>query len=196
MIRAALLWLTVVGTASAQQLPALYDVSGVAAEDVLNIRAAPAAEAGILGSLPADATGIEVTALSESGTWGRLNSAEGVGWVSMTYLDMQPMGDQPLPDQLACFGTEPFWAVDARQNGLTTVTMPDEDDRSFATQSFLRSGNRTDTYALADFGFTLILRREHCSDGMSDRLYGLSSVVVLPGPTRLLSGCCTLQSDR
>lgn len=66
MIRSALaliLWLAA-GPAAAQDLPAVYDVAGVAADDVLNVRAEPSAEAPVLRTLAPDAGGIEVVALS------------------------------------------------------------------------------------------------------------------------------------
>ncbi|WP_146590497.1 SH3 domain-containing protein [Puniceibacterium confluentis] len=196
MMRAALLWMALAGAAGAQELPALFDVVRVSGDDVLNIRAEPSPQAEILGSLAPETTGVEVTALSADKGWGRLNVADAVGWVSMAYLAVHADTGQPLPQRFACFGNEPFWRVDAVQQGVTTVTMPGESDRSFATQTLLRSGNRRDTFGLTGYGLALILRREQCSDGMSDRLYGLSVDLVLPGPARLLSGCCTLQAGR
>ena len=41
---------------------------------------------------------------------------------------------------------------------------------------------------------TLFSHPQICSDGMSDRLFGLAATLVLHGDQpRLLSGCCTIQ---
>ncbi|MEP2426619.1 MAG: SH3 domain-containing protein, partial [Tateyamaria sp.] len=70
--------------------PALYDVSGVAENDALNIRQAPDAAAPIIGSLTPDAEGIEVIRPDDHHGWGLVNSGEGRGWVSLRYLTRQP----------------------------------------------------------------------------------------------------------
>lgn len=56
--------------------PALYDVSGVASDDVLNIRAEPSADAPIIGTLAHDATNVEIIRDGENG-WGLVNTDEG-----------------------------------------------------------------------------------------------------------------------
>ena len=41
---------------------------------------------------------------------------------------------------------------------------------------------------------TLFSHPQICSDGMSDRLFGLSATLVIHGDSpRMLSGCCTIQ---
>ena len=59
---ALLLALALPSGAAAKGLPALHDVTGVAADDVLNVRARPDASAPVLGALTPDATGVEVVA--------------------------------------------------------------------------------------------------------------------------------------
>lgn len=66
--------------------PALYDVAGVAADDVLNIRAAPAAGAPVIGALAHDARAVELLGLDATGRWARLNIAEGQGWAALRHL--------------------------------------------------------------------------------------------------------------
>ena len=41
---------------------------------------------------------------------------------------------------------------------------------------------------------TATLRREACSDGMSERMFGLSTLVIIQTPdgVQMLSGCCAL----
>jgi hypothetical protein len=77
-------------------LPALFDVTGVASGDVLNLRAEPSAQATIIGSFPADATGIEVIATDSSGRWGQVNAVERAGWASLAYLARQPGQGQAM----------------------------------------------------------------------------------------------------
>ncbi|MGR3466510.1 MAG: SH3 domain-containing protein, partial [Shimia sp.] len=73
-----------------QQLPALFDVTGVRADDVLNIRTEPTARAPIIGSFAPDETAIEVLERSPSGTWGRVRYGEQMGWSSLRFLERRP----------------------------------------------------------------------------------------------------------
>ncbi len=122
MIRAALVLALLSGSAAAQEMPSLHDVTGVAADDVLNVRSGPDAGSARIGALAPGATGVEVIELSGTG-WGRVNVDEGSGWVSLRYLARQP--DQPpVPDRLTCFGTEPFWSL-ARDGDAARYVTPD-----------------------------------------------------------------------
>lgn len=176
-------------------LPTLFDVSGVAADDVLNIRAMPDASAPVIGTLPPDARQIEV--VEERRGWARVNTAEGTGWVSARYLAYRSDVWQPgaLPAAFRCLGTEPFW--DATLEGADLVLRSPED----------QAGDRRPVQAVLDTGLfrdparvvvardmTLFSQPRICSDGMSDRLFGLSATLVVHGASpRLLSGCCTIQ---
>ncbi|MDB6178111.1 SH3 domain-containing protein [Paracoccus sp. Z330] len=193
---AILLWVLGAPCAMAQDhaLPTLFDVTGVASDDVLNIRAQPDASAPILESLPPDATAIEITA--ERDGWGRLNVGETVGWVSLRYLVDQPQVWQAgrLPDGFSCFGTEPFWALTVR-DGHLTLQQPGEEGQSYPVQDVLDRGFAQDRLraVLAD-GASVIATPQQCSDGMSDRLYALrASVILSASPPRLLDGCCSVQ---
>ncbi|MFC3630610.1 COG3650 family protein [Paracoccus angustae] len=199
MFRTALvLTLALAGPALATQeyiLPSLFDVSGVAANDVLNIRAEPDAGAAIIGALAPDATAIEV--VEERRGWARVNAAEGSGWVSARYLsyrtDVWQEGE--LPAAFRCLGTEPFW--DAKVEGGDLVLRSPEDragDRR-AVQAVLDTGVfRDPARVLVARDMTLFSHPQICSDGMSDRLFGLSATLVIHGDSpRMLSGCCTIQ---
>lgn len=199
MFRTALvLTLALAGPALATQeyiLPSLFDVSGVAAHDVLNIRAEPDAGAAIIGALAPDATAIEV--VEERRGWARVNAAEGSGWVSARYLsyrtDVWQEGE--LPAAFRCLGTEPFW--DAKVEGGDLVLRSPEDragDRR-AVQAVLDTGVfRDPARVLVARDMTLFSHPQICSDGMSDRLFGLSATLVIHGDSpRMLSGCCTIQ---
>lgn len=180
--------------------PALYDVADVAEGDVLNVRAAPNASAEIIATLAPDATGIEVLGVNRAESWGRINSNEGIGWVSMAYLDRRPgqwAGNGP--ETARCFGTEPFWSL-ALNAGVATFESPDALPLEFAPTISVRSNNRIDAhgrvYESELGGFVATLRNATCSDGMSDRQYGWSIDVLLvvagEGNAQMFSGCCSL----
>lgn len=184
--------------ALAQDLPALFRVQGVAAGDVLNIRAEPSVRAAILGGLAPDATGVEVTALSEDGRWGRVNSGEGSGWAAMRYLQALPgPGWQSGEVGLRCLGTEPFWNLDIflpthhaeffepGSGGFELVTDTGRLPRTAFPQTLaVPFGGMREGMA--------VLRRAECSDGMSDRSFGIEAQIYWRGQTEGLSGCCTL----
>ncbi|MDP0929123.1 SH3 domain-containing protein [Paracoccus onubensis] len=179
-------------------LPTLFDVTGVEADDVLNIRAEPSANAEIIGTLAPDATDIEVVEEGFQGksSWFRVNTGERSGWVSQNY--MTPHYDvwkqDELPDSLRCFGTEPFWNVKTESGNLTLST-PDAGDDTRPIQSILVSGYYLEPRrAVLAPEMTLTATPEICSDGMSDQVYGMDAMLILHGEEpRLLSGCCTIQ---
>lgn len=191
------------GPAAATQeyvLPTLFDVTGVAEDDVLNIRAAPGVGAEVIGTLEHDARDIEVVAHDRTGRWGRINTAERSGWVAMHYLAYQVgiWDDEGLPESLHCLGTEPFWAL-GHEDEAVTFSTPEAPDRSLAIERVLASGifrdPRLSLFARdLDLRLTAVIVATACSDGMSDRVYGLDATVVLQrGETpRMLTGCCSI----
>lgn len=209
MIRALVAWLLLATPLWATQdgWPALYDVAGVAADDVLNIRSAPGADADIIGTLAPDATDIEVIRDNDGRqTWGLVNSGEGTGWVSLAFMARHPgQWDGQIPDIRQCFGTEPFWSlrVDAP---AVTFGAPDRAEREGLVSGLFGSPNRRDRFAYdgsffpdgtGDLDFLATLRTEACSDGMSDRAFGISVDLFLSGgsdteQTGLYSGCCSI----
>lgn len=197
MLRVILVALLLAGPAHATQeyiLPTLFDVTGVAADDVLNIREQPNASAPIIGTLAPEAERIEV--VEERDGWGRVNTGEGSGWVSMRYLAYRTdvWQDGALPEGFRCFGTEPFWDVkiDGYALVLNGIDMAEE---RHGLQSVLGTGIFRDPMrAVVAEGATLVATPQICSDGMSDRLFGLRASLILQGETpRLLSGCCSIQ---
>lgn len=197
MIRALtlLLMLSLPGLAAAQSWPALHDVAGVSAGDVLNIRAAPRAGADKIGELAHDARDVEVIR-AEAG-WGLVNTGEGAGWVSLRYLAPAAAGDYALSRHLACAGTEPFWALAITQGHALRLSSPGEDDRTYPAGYLNPSANRSDRYLLRGGPLVAVIARGACTDGMSDRQFGLT-IDMLPDDgddTRLLSGCCSLTGN-
>lgn len=187
--------------AAAQDLPALYDVTGVGAGDVLNVREHPRATSTQIGSLTPGATGVEVTALSDSGDWGRVNTAERAGWVAMSYLaaTAAPAAESYFDGPLVCYGTEPFWRLDSAPDGTITHNSPDADPLVLIRTATALSQNRARASQFVEAvaegaSLTGVLRVAECSDGMSDRLYGLSlDMALTTGEDRVfVSGCCTL----
>lgn len=197
MPRAILIMLMLAGPAHATQeyvLPTLFDVTGVAADDVLNIRQQPSAKAPVIGTLAPDATRIEV--VDERDGWGRVNAGEASGWASMRYLAYRTDVWQPeaVPDGFSCFGTEPFWNI-AMQGDDLVLTGVDMVEERHETQAVLGTGVFRDPLRAVLAGpVTLVSTPQLCSDGMSDRLFGLRASVILHGETpRMLGGCCSIQ---
>ena len=198
--------LALAGAAAAEgALPAFHEVVDVAPDDALNVRTAPDAGAPVIGRLAPDRTHVEVTA--RRGGWGRVNHGERAGWVSMAFLE-RSAGQDGLPwlPALACFGTEPFWGLSLPRTDAFEL---DLGDRTVPFDYASRGRSENDPRS---FGFTGqgpggpaagVVRREDCSDGMSDRLFGLRVELIHAvegnagggGATRHLTGCCRLARD-
>lgn len=179
--------------AGAESLPALYDVTGVAAEDVLNIRAEGMADAALVGTLAPDAKGVEV--VEEHRGWGLVNTGEGSGWVNMIYLRPQPGPEWfSLQSPMRCLGTEPFWSLGlAPETGAAIFSTPEAGDR-FVTLTGRWPGDARGGSAAVSLpdGFA-VMSGGYCSDGMSDRAFGIRVDLFLTGESGgRLSGCCTL----
>lgn len=197
MLRTVLLTIALAAPAYATPeyvLPTLFDVSGVSSDDHLNVRDGPGVSHAIVGAFSHDLTDIEV--VEERGGWGRMNMHEFSGWVSMRYLDYQTDVWQPggLPPHLSCSGTEPFWAL-SHDAGEVTLSRAGEDDMTSPVTAVLGNGLFRDPMrAVVAEGLTLVSTPQLCSDGMSDRFYGLRASVVIGGDSpSLLSGCCGIQ---
>lgn len=209
MIRALVAWLLLATPLWATQdgWPALYDVTGVAADDVLNIRSEPGAAGDVIGALSHDAVNVEVIRDNDGrGTWGLVNINEGTGWVSLNFMARQPgQLAGSMPEIRQCFGTEPFWSL-IRDGAQIAFEAPEPPRREGVISGLYRSKSRVDRFAYsgsffpAEDGivdFVLNLRTEACSDGMSDRDYGITLDMFLsgsstPGTNGLSSGCCSI----
>ena len=179
----------------AQELPSVRDVTGVAAGDVLNIRAEPAADAPVLGSYAPDRQRIEVLRLSDDGRWAQVGLPEGNGWVATRYLSDAKAGAS-LP--LRCSGTEPFWTL-TLDEGVSSFRTP-EDDIALARDDLTVARNGF-TASLTDAGgqrWQVVAQAMQCSDGMSDRMYGWRALLSgvgsdeTGGAPEIYAGCCTL----
>ena len=184
--------------AMAQTFPSYADVTGVAPDDVLNLRDGPSATARIIGSLPPDATGVEITGASEDGRWLRLNTSEWLGWASARYLTLQPMPawwSEAVP--LGCSGVEPSWSLTYAPGALRFDINGEAQDLRIDWGGATAGGTAQALgWKLSDArseGFALLTGRD-CSDGMSERVEAIRIDLFLRGPegeTRL-TGCCGL----
>ena len=201
LLALALVLLCLAGTATAAPvLPSLHDVTGVAPGHVLNVRSGPTTAASVIGTLAHDATAIEVVAVNPTGRWGQVNVGEGAGWASLGFLAEQPEVWKPgaLPGHLSCFGTEPFWNI--RKSDAGAVFQTPEAEQSFAAVTALDTGipgdvRRALILAEGRLRITFTINPQSCSDGMSDRVFGLGTLVIVEdgdGP-RLLTGCCSIE---
>jgi uncharacterized membrane protein len=195
---ALLLW---AGLAAAddlpQVLPALYEVTGVASDDHLNIRAAPDAASDIIGALAHDRTAVEVIIFSTSGRWALVNHEESSGWVAARFLQRSAPIPGPLgfaARNLTCYGTEPFWSVRITDTALTISTPEGTASHPITTAytnpAQLLAGTNT---AFFDWDADGVAVRSHilpglCRDGMSDRTFGLHYLDDAFGHR----GCCSL----
>ncbi len=197
MIRLAVVLCLWAGLVSAQSFPALYDVTGVSEGDVLNVRTGPDAATEIVGSLAPGAIGIEV--VEEADGWGRVNIDEASGWASLTYLTRQPgQEDAALPPRLRCGGTEPFWSLVTTGEEVILDEMATNRTRSWPQSQTLRADGRIEPYAIIgpEGEPVAIVSRTACSDGMSDRAFGLRlEVLVRDEDPYLLSGCCSIEGN-
>lgn len=189
----ALLLAALPAAATQNAWPALYDVTGVAANDVLNVRAGPSVSEPVIGTLAPDARGVEVIRPSHGEGWGLVNVGGRAGWASLAYLQRrqnQFMG-APVPLE-RCFGTEPFWSLAISDDRLR-FSEP-EGDREGPLERRVTSDLQRNLLALVGSigGQPLhaIVRYEQCSDGMSDREFGFGVAMTLGD--RLLAGCCSL----
>jgi len=211
MIRAFCLTLALASPAAGSQhsWPALYDVIGLSSGDVLNIRAEPDISGDILSTLEPDTANIEVIRANDDLTWGLVNVSERTGWISLTYLARQAkLPQSPFPEVRQCFGTEPFWSLTYEQPAIR-LSMPDVPAAEGFISGLHKSRSQPDRYFFRgsmnspDAGpidVALSIRMRACSDGMSDRTYGIEvDMLVSDNDTNdgfrqsgLFSGCCTI----
>lgn len=188
----------------ANEFPALFDVVGVTSDDVLNVREEAAANSPILAELAFNARNVEVVAISDDNRWGLVNAQETSGWVSMRYLAPVPGADWYDPAaKLTCGGTEPFWNLTTNaENGGRAVFTAMADDTVYEYLIEWHAGQVARlpyTFGLGgkreghSGGFSAVIRRGACHDGMSDMNFGLAIDLFFHGngaPSGF-EGCCS-----
>lgn len=184
-------------------LPLLYTVTGVAADDTLNLRETPAASAADVGDLAPLQT-VEILRLSADGKWGRVENYDAVGWVSMRYMALTPdtVGDgtalpSGMPRHMQCSGAEPFWEL-AFNNGAN-ITLGSDGPTAWEVRRNpvlrLDKGLNTtvDTYAISSPPYTAILKKEACFSDFTALNRGWSMALLYQDSQSfyVMSGCCT-----
>lgn len=183
-----------------QDGPELFRVTGVAADDSLNVRNDPSPSADDIGDLAPGAT-VEVLAADPQGRWGRIVHQGGNGWVSLAYLapiEPERVAGSEVPVGLHCAGTEPFWSVLVGTDSLT-YDDPEAASRPLPiTLATAASGRRGFPALLRAAGEGtvqhLIVRPAACSDGMSDITYGWEAELI--EGERFMTGCCRIDDAR
>jgi len=192
---------------TAQNVPGLFDVTGVAQNDVLNVRVGPDAGSDKIDALLPNQQSVEVVSLSQNGKWGLVNTNEGSGWVSMRYLQARNSNRTDPLLGWSCSGTEPFWSLSFETDGTAAADwslmgLTEQNDTRYMSVWSEKAQNR----APPVYGFRLadettasgvqasgVITTRLCNDGMSDRTYGYSIDVLLSGPENsIVSGCCSL----
>lgn len=188
-----ILWLSAPAL-RADDFPALHAVSGVAPDDVLNIRERPDAGSAIIGTLAPDASGVEV--LGVIGSWALVNTTEGSGYAALRFLQREPgPAWNALQTPMTCLGTEPFWSLEIEPVAGKAKLVSSDDLNGYPLE-IKQLWPATLAAPAAAFSLAegvVVLTPAECSDGMSDRSYGISVDMFLDQPENLrLSGCCLL----
>jgi uncharacterized membrane protein len=191
----ALVFLLLTGTPLwAQDYPAFHSVTKVDADDVLNIRAMPEAGAAIIGTLAPDATEVEVIGVADG--WAMLNAGDAIGYADLRFLARaEGPAWNSLKVPLRCLGTEPFWSLKIDPAaGTASFSSPDEIEGQISDLAQTWPGELWAPAAALSLPEGLaVLYPAECSDGMSERGYGITIDIFLTGTDRSrLSGCCLL----
>ena len=193
LIVCLLIWTT---AATAQSLPKRYSVTGVADDDILNIRSWPAASFDKIGEFGPYTLTVEVLRVEDG--WGMVPAGERNGWVSMQFLEPYPIPAFEVPRPLVCSGTEPFWTFalyprgseyDSTGTGLRDLEILRE---LAAENGFLVQAREGPTLER-----TIVVNALPCNDGMSDRDFGMTATLFneTPEGSYVETGCCTFQSN-
>ena len=161
-----------------------YEVTGVSANDVLNIRSTPRALARKVGEYGPRDKGIRI--YRRDGNWALTGRIKPLGWVNGRFLKATTTTAQ-LQLPISCTGTEPFWSLTISSALRATYSDPETASRHYRVSGFERVGKGARLH-LGGSGATLI-KAGACSDGMSDKRYPHSLRLVLPDGGEL-RGCC------
>jgi uncharacterized membrane protein len=103
---------------------------------------------------------------------------------------------------LYCSGTEPFWNVQIGPAQNLQFDLMGEPSRALAQENHLGAAGRSDKYAAvwgsSDSRIVGVMTRTSCSDGMSDREFGIAVDFLLFGAVgsgSMVSGCCALSRN-
>ena len=93
-----------------------------------------------------------------------------------------------------CFATEPFWTLWIQQGVAAEFSTPEEVYPLGSAGYLTTAQGRPDRFFVGMGGeATAVLRREMCSDGMSDRAFGIGiDLLIDRGGPAMYSGCCSV----
>lgn len=187
-----------------------YQVSGVATDDALNIRAEPSAGAKIVGTLAPGARPVEVleVTVERGSAWGRVLGEDDDGWVAMRFLapyEPEKFAGTDVPVGMQCLGTEPFWSLALKSGDTVEFSSSDTEPTMLAVTKGVAAVARNHRFFFIaeDSGRRLTVsigRNETCSDGMSGRDYGWRIDLLTEGigdsPVAAYEGCCMLTASQ
>ncbi len=186
----------------AQATDAVFSVTGVAQNDVLNVRAQPHPSAEKVWTLPPDATGVQAVGpprIVGSAEWRQIRIGNQTGWVNARFLTPQ-LGLPGLEPTffrvpLSCSGTEPFWGfqltgktgvLDSLSHGKATLQFDTVRSPGGIPIIWSLRGRQEPTNSSV---IAVLEETNACSDGMSDLTYQYSiRLDVADGP--FFAGCC------
>ena len=186
----------------AQATDAVFSVTGVAQNDVLNVRAQPHPSAEKVWTLPPDATGVQAVGTPRivgSAEWRQIRIGNQTGWVNARFLTPQLGLPGPEPTffrvPLSCSGTEPFWGfqltgktgvLDSLSHGKATLQFDTVRSPGGIPVIWSLRGRQESTNSSV---IAVLEETNACSDGMSDLTYQYSiRLDVADGP--FFAGCC------
>lgn len=142
--------------------------------------------------LPYDYESVYAVVAGRAGPRGTLGyAAEYDGTLDVIRIDTltpKNMYNICLPYDFWCSGTEPFWSllISEAEGGFFLKAMGDKRGRGFPWAAPVRQGDVW-KYRSANQKLSVTIRKEPCSDGMSDREYRYSAELSVDGQT--LRGC-------
>ncbi len=185
IVFAATMLLPICAFGTVASAAAIYEITGVPPDDVLNIREAPRATARKVGEYGPREKGIRI--YRRHGNWALTGRNRADGWVNTRYLKLT-MAALRVELPISCLGTEPFWALTIDSTRRATYSDPETAEHRYRVSAFKRMG-RGAAMRLDGTGRASIAAEKNCSDGMSDNRYPYSIRVLLPDG-RELAGCC------
>lgn len=181
-------------------LPAIFSVSGVAADDSLNIRNAPQVSGQVIAQAQ---NGIALAVLGmATAHWAKVQVGQTIGFAHADYLSRGGGTTNMTGFQLGteCIGTEPFWRMTFDTDNMVRMTMMGEAAQAAPLRATTFSATPTGyPYSFNAAPYSGEVNMGLCSDGMSDNIYPMSITLSVPnapgapGAPMVVNGCCRLQ---
>jgi uncharacterized membrane protein len=179
-------------TEAGAQTTGLYTVTNVAPDDSLNVRSGAGAGFQDLGDIAYNAQ-VRVIGFNADGNWAEIPWQTGTAWVSAHFLELLQADGAVLPTALRCGGTEPFWNADITPDAVAFEMLGEPATTATIDWAAPPRGRPADyIVGFSAPPFTGVLRKDICSDGMSDIDYPWSVVLINLSGTgaQVVEGCC------